>query len=111
MDNGGVISLFSIKITDKSEYAVRDKCIVTESYALTDSDDPFYDHKSTDPSADALARLLRPQKNITELFVFFFFTELKTYHLTYSIHKRNLGADMGLPCKTYVYILSLTVSF
>ena len=29
-----------------------------------------------------------------------FFTELKTYQLTYSIYKQNLGADMGLPCKT-----------
>ena len=39
----------------------------TESCTLTDSDDPFYDHKSTDPSADALARLLRPKQKITKL--------------------------------------------
>ena len=33
----------------------------------------------------------------------YFFTELKTYHLIYSIYKQNLGADMGLPCKTYMF--------
>ena len=63
----GVISLFSIKIIDKREYGAWDKCIVTESWTFRDSDDPFYGRKSTDPSADALARLLRLKHKITKL--------------------------------------------
>ena len=39
----------------------------------------------------------------TKNILLYFFTELKTYHLTYSIYKQNLGADMGLPCKTYMF--------